>query len=184
MKRIVRLTESELTNVIKTIVQEQQATPQTADTKVQKEKTKMQPIVIKEIPLSGGRGLAIDSGKKTKEGRTIYQDITVRGNNTIDPSKGGERSKDFVRVSFFVASGFYTALTYDCVNKKVVDTDGKVSGQLSPGARVQLLGKKEGNSRTVKTFDSNGQAMSNLTNEFLTTTGPAAQVIQYYCSAS
>jgi hypothetical protein len=53
---------------------------------------------------------------------------------------------------------------------------------LSPGARVGLLGKKEGNSRTVKTFDNNGQAMSNLTNEFLTTTGPAAQVIQHYCS--
>jgi hypothetical protein len=171
MKRILRLTESELTNTIKRIVNEGVET------------TAMTPIVTKEIPLSGGRGLAIYSGKKTKEGRTIYQDITVRGNNTIDPSKrGGERSKDFVNVTFFVASNFYTSLTYDCVNKKVLRTGGKVSGQLSPGAQVELLGKKEGNSRTVKTFDNNGQAMYDLTNEFLTTTGPAAQVTQHYCS--
>ena len=170
MKRILRLTESDLTRIIKRIVNEGVET------------TKMTPIVTKEIPVAGGKGLAIATGEKTKEGGTIFYDITVKGNNTIDPSKGGERSPNFVEVTFFVAPNFYTSLTYDCVNKKVLRTGGKVSGQLSPGARVELLGKKEGNSRTVETFSSNGQAMYNLTDRFLTTSGPASQVIQHYCS--
>jgi hypothetical protein len=170
MKRIIRLTESDLTRIIKRVINEKVET------------TAMTPIVTKEIPVTGGKGLSVSTGEKTKEGGTIYYDITVKGNNTIDPSKGGERSKDFVEVTFFVASNFYTSLTYDCVNGKVLRTGGKVSGQLSPGARVELLGKREGNSRTVETFSSNGQAMYNLTNRFLTTSGPAAQVIQHYCS--
>ena len=169
MKRIIRLTESDLTRIIKRVINEKVET------------TAMTPIVTKEIPVSGGKGLAITTGEKTKEGGEIFYDITVKGFNTIDPNTG-KRSSNFVEVTFFVASNFYTSLTYDCAKGKVIRTGGKVSGQLSPGARVELLGKREGNSRTVETFSSNGQAMYNLTDRFLTTSGPAAQVIQHYCS--
>lgn len=188
MKKIVRLTESELTNVIKRIVQEQQATPQTADPKVQKEKTKMQPIVVKEIPLvngpNGATALAVNSGEKTPSGGNQYQDITVKGNYTLDP-KTGQRSTNFVDVSFFIAPSLFTSLTYDCTNKKVVRTGGTVTGKLpSQVASVALLGKKVDNKRSLQSFTEYGNALYNMTKNISTTSGPAAEVIQYYCSAS
>lgn len=193
MKRIVRLTESELTNVIKRIVKEQQAVAKPGVKPAAKpsvEKTQMQPIVVKELPLvnepGGYTGLAVSSGTKP-DGGVKYQDITVKGNYSFDPNKGGGvQDKNFVNVTISLAPKLYTYIKYDCANKKVLGIGGEVSGKLpSQSSQAILLKPKEGNTRNTQPTDPGnyGNVLYNKTKHISTTSGPVAEVIQYYCSA-
>lgn len=176
MKRILRLTESELTNVIKRIVNEGVET------------TKMTPIVTKELPLvnepGGHNGLAI-SGEKEPNGTTKYYDITVKGYYSHDPKKGdGVQDKNFVTVTISIAPKLHTTITYNCANKKVVSTGGEVSGNLpSRMGSVRLLQPNEGKGRIFKDSnpDNYGNVLYDKTKYISTTSGPVAQVIQHYC---
>jgi len=173
MKRILRLTESELTNVIKRIVNEGVET------------TKMTPIVTKEVPLvnapDGANGMAFNIGDRNKN---VYQDIKVKGEYTMDP-KTKKQSTNFVRVSFFVVPSLYSALVYDCSQNKVVLETGEFSGKLPAGAQLQLMGKREGDRRIVpRSYTNYGEVLPKMTKYIDTTTGPVAQVINKFCKVA
>jgi hypothetical protein len=173
MKRIVRLTESDLARIVRRVIREQE------------ESTAMSPIVTQEVPLvnapNGANGMSFNIGDANKN---IYQDITVKGGYTLDP-KTGKQSTNFVRISFFVVPSLYTSLTYDCSQNKVIRTDGEYSGKLPAGSQLQLLGKREGNKRLIPgNYTNYGQALSQSTKYIDTATGPAAQVISKFCKVA
>lgn len=191
MKRIVKLTESDLVNIVKRVIEEQ-AAPATAPTSVTPPQTKMAPLSDNKLLLADKGELVIRPGlgKENEGKRTIF---TISGLRAADP-RTKDSTKPVVRINVKNESlpGFSIGAFYDCTEGKILSDritfqGGEINGPylswIKPDRTTINKINKKGDSvegSIVQHFIRNLVVKPGLS----TTEGPVSQIIGQFCKKS
>jgi hypothetical protein len=194
MKKVIRLTESELINLVKRVISEQ-AAPAAAPT--QKSVTTTPPQ-SKMAPLSDDKIILADKGELVirpslnKEDQGKRTTFTFSGLNVADP-RTKDSTKPVVRINIKngILPGFSIGAFYDCTEGKILsdritfqggEIDGPDLSWVKPGGTTINKINKKGDSvegAIVQHFIRNLVTKPGLS----TTEGPVSQIIGQFCKA-
>lgn len=169
MKKIIRLTESDLARIVRRVIKEQGETPI-----VPVQKSKMTALSNTEVILGNNQKLTVSQtwNQKGTEPRTVFS------------YKGLPIDSDNVQVTVYNTNikGFNITGIYNCKNKtmssyRVIIPEG---GDLA--YRLDDINRKINSPQYPSLVQSHIKQIVDK-NGLLTTSGPVSEVVKYYCPA-
>jgi hypothetical protein len=178
MNRVIRLTESELVNLVKRVIIEQASTSSVTAPP----QTKMSPLSVPRLILADNTTLSIYPDR-TKIGQTTPF-IFTGSPNGIDPDTG-KPSPNIVTIQ--IKNGeipnIEAILTYDCTKKTIVSQNlNNIKIPENGGAIPRVLKNNTGRAITV---DKQRHVQTKFVDPGISlTTGPAPQIIGQFCKTT